>query len=522
MLIDRSSDGAAAATGGRQLRAGEAGPWPALAPRWWSRHTEPGQTLFAGDLLRINFNFSFPHLECQYASVDVSDVLGMVRVVVGRMRARVRPTAEPCRCPLLPTAQAKFNLTKTVRKRPIDAAGSILGSWYVDHSSEVKHEAHDSPALLAAAKDAGAATDGGGSGGEVPGAVEVDKDGLAASEGKYPLLLVNYYAPWCPWSQRLGPVWEAAAKALHGKYPPGSDGRLLLAKVDCTRAVDVCRDAQVQGFPSVRVYRSGSDLVDNPAALGRPGGQGMQEHATYVGDRTVDAIVAFAEGMLPAARTAAQQLALPAGDAEASAQARFMARGAHPGCAIDGFVAVKKVPGALYVSAQSASHSFVAGAMNVSHSVHELTLGSRPTPRRLQELSRLMPGGLPAAWADKLAGQSFGSPSENVTHEHYLQIVRTLVKPLRGGDGGIDAYEYTAHSHAYTTDGAAGLPRAKFSFAPSPMLVQIVEYRRYGAYHFITTVSALIGGVFTVASIADAGAHTVARMMKKQGMGKLY
>ena len=34
---------------------------------------------FTGDLLRINFNFSFPHLQCQYASVDVSDVLGMVR-----------------------------------------------------------------------------------------------------------------------------------------------------------------------------------------------------------------------------------------------------------------------------------------------------------------------------------------------------------------------------------------------------------------------------------------------------------
>jgi hypothetical protein len=33
----------------------------------------------AGDTLRINFNFSFPHLACQYASVDVSDVLGMAR-----------------------------------------------------------------------------------------------------------------------------------------------------------------------------------------------------------------------------------------------------------------------------------------------------------------------------------------------------------------------------------------------------------------------------------------------------------
>lgn len=32
-----------------------------------------------GDLLKINFNISFPRLSCEFASVDVSDALGMVR-----------------------------------------------------------------------------------------------------------------------------------------------------------------------------------------------------------------------------------------------------------------------------------------------------------------------------------------------------------------------------------------------------------------------------------------------------------
>jgi len=352
------------------------------------------------------------------------------------------------------------------------------------------------------------------------GAVELTKEGMAEAQRRYPLLLVNFYAPWCPWSQRMAPVWEATARQLHELYSPSQDGRLLLAKVDCTRAMDLCREAQVQGFPSVRVYRGGSDLVDNPAALGRA----SQEHAQYVGDRTVEALTAFAEGLLPAARTQHQHLALPASDAQtAAAAARFMARTAHPGCAIDGFVLVKKVPGALYVSAQSASHSFVPGAMNVSHIVHELSVGARPPPRKMAELARLMPGGLPQAWADKLAGSSFASPSENTTHEHFLQIVRTIVQPLRTAPGAaIDAYEYTVHSHAFATPDGGPLPHAKFSFAPSPMLVHIQEETRYGAYHFITTVSALIGGVFTVASIADAGAQTVAKLVKKNELGKLY
>ena len=347
------------------------------------------------------------------------------------------------------------------------------------------------------------------------GAVDLTGETHAVMEKRYPLLLVNFYAPWCPWSQRLSPVWEATARLLHEKYPPGSDGRVLLGKVDCTVEVDLCREAQIQGFPSVRVFRGGSDMVTNPAALGRA----SQEHATYVGDRTVEALVAFAEGLLPQ-RTQNGQLALPSGGPAAASG--MLARAVHPGCAIDGFVYVKKVPGALYISAQSPSHSFVAGAMNASHLVHEFYLGARMPPRKLAELARLMPGGLPTQWADKLAGASFPSEFENTTHEHFLQIVRTLVHPLHSkASAAIDAYEYTVHSHSFEVEGEV-LPHAKFSFAPSPMLVHIQEETKYGAYHFITTVSALIGGVFTVASIADAGANTVAKMVKKNNIGKLY
>ena len=32
-----------------------------------------------GDLLKLNFNISFPRLSCEFASVDVSDALGMAR-----------------------------------------------------------------------------------------------------------------------------------------------------------------------------------------------------------------------------------------------------------------------------------------------------------------------------------------------------------------------------------------------------------------------------------------------------------
>ena len=33
-----------------------------------------------GDLLRVNFNISFPALACEFASLDISDALGTVRI----------------------------------------------------------------------------------------------------------------------------------------------------------------------------------------------------------------------------------------------------------------------------------------------------------------------------------------------------------------------------------------------------------------------------------------------------------
>jgi thiol-disulfide isomerase/thioredoxin len=49
-------------------------------------------------------------------------------------------------------------------------------------------------------------------------------------------VVVNFYAPWCPWCQRLEPTWEAVTQDVHAKYPD-TDGRIRFAKARCATFV---------------------------------------------------------------------------------------------------------------------------------------------------------------------------------------------------------------------------------------------------------------------------------------------
>ncbi|KAK9124197.1 hypothetical protein Sjap_013799 [Stephania japonica] len=64
---------------------------------------------------------------------------------------------------------------------------------------------------------------------------------------QFPIFVVNFYAPWCYWSNRLKPSWEKTAKIMKERYDPEIDGRILLAKVDCTVEIELCRRFSIFG-----------------------------------------------------------------------------------------------------------------------------------------------------------------------------------------------------------------------------------------------------------------------------------
>ena len=408
-----------------------------------------------GELLRINFNISFPALSCEYATLDISDALGLKRL----------------------------NLTKTVRKVPIDGDSLRRSGNFMEDQNRAAPKYDDAGRHPKHYEDADFA-------------MPLSQKSWDEHMVTYDIVVVNFFAPWCPWCQRLAPTWEAVTEEVHKRYSD-DDGRIRFAKVDCTKEVDLCRKNQITAFPSIRIFNHGSDDVVN---------MGMHEHLAYYGDRTSEALVALADNLASSAGQP-HHVATISGVAKMSKS---------PGCNFSGFVLVKKVPGTLHFVARASGHSVDFLNMNMSHYIHSFYFGNLPSPRRRKALAALHPLGLADDWADKLRDQSFISPSSGATYEHYMQVVLTSIEPMSQPHNWFDAYEYTVQSHAYDAQDHAA---SKFTYRMSPVQIIVTEKSK-ALYHFLTAVCAVVGGVFTVAGIIDGMVHTVNKMAKKVELGK--
>ncbi|XP_076945031.1 protein disulfide-isomerase 5-3-like [Bidens hawaiensis] len=403
------------------------------------------------DTVRIDLNISFPVLSCEFASVDVSDVLGTNRL----------------------------NITKTIHKysinRHLEGSGTqefdVVPNTYGIKHDEMVEETYGEGSLV------------------------LNSHNFDKLVHEHPIVVVNFFAPWCHWSRLLRPAWEKAAKVMRQRYNPEHDGRIIVGCVDCTQEPDLCQKHHIQGYPSIRIYRKGADDVRN-------NNLGMNVHETYYGDRDTDSLVMKLDSLV----------------SSIGINYAIVKHVPQEGCRIEGFVWVKKVPGNLVITASSRSHSFDASRMNMSHVISTFSFGSAITPMMMSDMKRLGP--YLGVGHNRLNGQSYmtyprGDPA-NVTIEHYLQVVKTEVAGV--SQKWIENYEYTVHTSLIH---APSIPAAKFHLEFSPMQVLITENSKPFS-HFITNLCAIIGGVFTVAGILDSILYNTCKLAKKIDLGKNY
>jgi len=100
--------------------------------------------------------------------------------------------------------------------------------------------------------------------------LELTGENWEATVSDKPLILVEFYAPWCGHCKKLAPDYEIIATQLK------EDG-ISVGKIDADNEGnrDVATRFEIKGFPTLKIFRNGEEALE------------------YQGDRSVNAIVSF-------------------------------------------------------------------------------------------------------------------------------------------------------------------------------------------------------------------------------------
>ncbi|KAH8098337.1 hypothetical protein JL720_1276 [Aureococcus anophagefferens] len=128
---------------------------------------------FAGSQLRVNFNLSFPHLHCDYASVDLWDKIG----------------------------RNQANVTQNIEKWQLDEDGvKRMYQGRNRRAFDIDHDVHHPPIEEMHANGVHV--------------WHVNADEWEGLHEHHEYVFVDFYAPWCLYCQSLRSTWEALAEEL--------------------------------------------------------------------------------------------------------------------------------------------------------------------------------------------------------------------------------------------------------------------------------------------------------------------
>jgi endoplasmic reticulum-Golgi intermediate compartment protein 3 len=185
------------------------------------------------------------------------------------------------------------------------------------------------------------------------------------------------------------------------------------------------------------------------------------------------------------------------------------------GCNVHGYVEVPKVVGTIHIAP---GHSFNFHGrtlhdisalkdqkINLSHRIKSLSFGD-PFPGQKNPLQNVV-------------RTVSNSPEDVGQYSYFAQVVPTTYRRASGSV--LETNQYSVTESFKKGDGL--LPGVFIYYNLSPIKIEVVETRR-SIFHFLVQLSAIIGGVFSLANMLDAGFFHGAKAMRKRAgapLGKL-
>ncbi|KAI8328229.1 endoplasmic reticulum vesicle transporter-domain-containing protein [Chlamydoabsidia padenii] len=197
------------------------------------------------------------------------------------------------------------------------------------------------------------------------------------------------------------------------------------------------------------------------------------------------------------------------------------------GCRMYGHLLVNKLRGNFHFSPgpsfnYGAQHvhdvrAYLYSNFNFKHTIDHLQFGDQ-TQHQLHKQKRTKA----LALTNPLDGTKWGGDEAVAMHQYFLKIVPTQFDFLSGQDH-LRTFQYSVNrqerSLMQNSGAAGGVPGVFFHMDFSPMRVIYTEERKSLA-SVLVSVCAIVGGIFTVASIVDGFLYKAASLQQKNQMGK--
>lgn len=105
---------------------------------------------------------------------------------------------------------------------------------------------------------------------------------LASNE----LVLINFYADWCRFSNILQPIFDEAADEVAKEFD--QPGQVVMAKVNCDEETTISSRFQITKYPTIKIIRNGT-----PAKREYRSQRSKEAFVQFVRDQLIDPIKEF-------------------------------------------------------------------------------------------------------------------------------------------------------------------------------------------------------------------------------------